>query len=90
MRQTTNLHRITITQAGPGAYATKGAVTLPAAFNPVRAAALALLAKGADPHAKLAATWEGCSIAPCAIGTLARAYTPPRLNFRAGPVTENF
>ena len=48
-------HRISITAAGPGAYAVSGAVTLPAAFNPCRAAAVALIGKGADPADRLRA-----------------------------------
>jgi hypothetical protein len=82
MLKITRLHRVKITQAGPGAYSVSGAVTLPAAFNPMRAAAIALIADGRDPADKLVGVFEGAAISPVALARLAAPYSPPRINHR--------
>jgi hypothetical protein len=80
----TKLHHVTIMSAGPGAYTTEGAVSLPAAFNPMRAAALALLARGASPDDRLSAD-GGVTISPVSLARVVAPYTAPRIN-RHSPV----
>ena len=82
-------HRIRITAADHGCYSTTGAVAVKAAFNPVRAAALALIADGRDPADRLRGEWEGCSISPMTLSRLAAAYTPPRANHKRGDPSLN-
>ena len=84
----TKLHYVTIMSAGPGAYTTKGAVSLPAAFNPMRAAALALLARGASPDDKLAAD-GGVKISPVSLARLAAPYVTPKINRFASTAGRN-
>jgi hypothetical protein len=83
------IHRIKITAADHGCYATSGAVAVKAAFNPVRAAALALIADGRDPADRLRGEWEGCSISPVTLATLARPYSPPRVNHKRSDPSRN-
>jgi hypothetical protein len=79
-------HRIKITAVDHGCYSTTGAVAVKSAFNPVRAAALALLADGRDPADKLTAVWEGAAVSAMPLATLARAYVPPRAKSYYSPV----
>jgi hypothetical protein len=81
-------HRIKITAADRG-YVTAGAISISVAFNPVRAAALALLEQGRDPADKLAGVWEGAAISAMPLARLARAYVPPRVNHRAADPSRN-
>jgi hypothetical protein len=66
------------------AYRTDGAATISAAANPMRAAALDLLSRGAPPDAVLSGSFEGAMISPVALSRLAKPYSPPRLNHRDG------
>jgi hypothetical protein len=81
-------HRIRILATDHGCYATSGAVAVKG-FNPVRAAALALLEQGRDPADKLAGVWEGAAISPMTLSRLAAAYTPPRVNHKRGDPSLN-
>ena len=75
-------YRISIHQDGPGRYRTQGSSVLAGVHSPLRAAALDLIANGADQDSKIAAEWHGCSIVPVSIAKLVRAYTPPRVRHR--------
>jgi hypothetical protein len=82
-------HRIRILAADHGCYSSSGAVAVKSAFNPMRAAALALIADGRDPADRLRGEWEGYSISPMTLSRLAAAYTPPRVNHRAADPSRN-
>jgi hypothetical protein len=82
-------HRIRILGADHGCYSTSGAIAVKSAFNPVRAAAIALLAEGRDPADKLAGVFEGASISAMPLHRLARVYTPPRVNHKRGDPSLN-
>ena len=71
-------YRISIHQDGPGRYRTQGSAVLAGVHNPMRAAAIDLLANGADPASKLAGVFETAAISPVTLAKLARAYIPPR------------
>jgi hypothetical protein len=77
------VHRIQIHAAGPHQYRTAGAVAITAS-NPMKAAALDLLSRGAPPDAVLSGSFEGAMISPVALSRLAKPYSPPRLNHRDG------
>jgi hypothetical protein len=70
-------HTINITTFGRE-YQTSGAVALRVASNPMKAAAQALLEGGAAPHDMLTGAFDGVSISPASLHSIARAYTPPR------------
>jgi hypothetical protein len=71
------IHHIRIF-SDPAGYRIAGAVSLKVAFNPMRAAAAALLDAGHDPADRVAGVYEGAQISPVALDKLARSYAPPR------------
>jgi hypothetical protein len=82
------LHRIKIASAARGEYQTTGAVAI-IASNPMRAAAVALLARGADPSDRLAGIFEANAISPVTLSRLAAPYRAPFSDHRAGTAGRN-
>jgi hypothetical protein len=82
-------HLIKITADYPGSYSTSGAVAVKSAFNPMKAAGVALLAAGRDPADKLKGVYEGAWLSPVTLARLSAAYHAPRTDHRKGGFSFN-
>jgi hypothetical protein len=83
----TNRYRVTIHADGK-LYRTTGALAITSS-NPMAHAARALLARGAEPSATLAGSYEGALISAMPLHRLARTYVPPRVRHREGDPSRN-
>jgi hypothetical protein len=72
-------HRIRITSADRG-YVTVGAVSLKCEQNPMKAAAAALLDRGADPADRLQGVFEGSQISPARLDAIVKHRRHPRMD----------
>jgi hypothetical protein len=73
----------------PAGYATSGAAAVKCQQNPMRFAALDLLARGSNPIDRLRGSYEGAQISPVSLASLVRPRKILRTDHRAGEVSRN-